>query len=41
MKKSPIDDPLFGRVVVRVDGRAMHADVCVQGQNPGAIEEPV
>jgi branched-chain amino acid transport system substrate-binding protein len=25
MKKSPIDDPLFGRVVVRVDGRAMHA----------------
>jgi branched-chain amino acid transport system substrate-binding protein len=25
MRKSPIDDPLFGRVVVRVDGRAMHA----------------
>ena len=25
MKKSPIDDPLFGRVVVRVDGRATHA----------------
>ena len=25
MKKSPIDDPLFGRLVVRVDGRAMHA----------------
>jgi branched-chain amino acid transport system substrate-binding protein len=25
MKKSPIDDPLFGRVVVRADGRAMHA----------------
>jgi branched-chain amino acid transport system substrate-binding protein len=25
MKKSPIDDPLFGRVVVRIDGRAMHA----------------
>jgi branched-chain amino acid transport system substrate-binding protein len=24
MKKSPIDDPLFGRVVVRIDGRAMH-----------------
>jgi branched-chain amino acid transport system substrate-binding protein len=25
MRKSPIDDPLFGRVVVRIDGRAMHA----------------
>jgi branched-chain amino acid transport system substrate-binding protein len=25
MKKSPIDDPLFGRVVVRMDGRATHA----------------
>jgi branched-chain amino acid transport system substrate-binding protein len=25
MKKSPIDDPLFGRVVVRKDGRATHA----------------
>ena len=25
MKKSPIDDPLFGRVVVRPDGRATHA----------------
>jgi branched-chain amino acid transport system substrate-binding protein len=25
MKKSPIDDPLFGRVVVRSDGRATHA----------------
>ena len=25
MKKSPIDDPLFGHVVVRIDGRAMHA----------------
>ena len=25
MKKSPIDDPLFGRVVVRNDGRATHA----------------
>ena len=24
MKKSPIDDPLFGRVVVRIDGRATH-----------------
>ncbi|HXE24615.1 MAG TPA: ABC transporter substrate-binding protein [Roseiarcus sp.] len=24
MKKSPIDDPLFGRVVVRADGRATH-----------------
>ena len=25
MRKSPIDDPLFGRVVVRPDGRATHA----------------
>jgi branched-chain amino acid transport system substrate-binding protein len=25
MKKSPIDDPLFGRIVVRPDGRAIHA----------------
>ncbi len=25
MKKAPIDDPLFGRVVVRIDGRATHA----------------
>jgi branched-chain amino acid transport system substrate-binding protein len=25
MKKSPLDDPLFGRVVVRTDGRATHA----------------
>jgi|SRR5271166_2073837 len=25
MKRAPIDDPLFGRVVVRADGRAMHA----------------
>jgi len=25
MKRSPIDDPLFGRVVVRADGRATHA----------------
>ena len=25
MKKSPIDDPLFGPVAVRADGRATHA----------------
>jgi branched-chain amino acid transport system substrate-binding protein len=24
MRKAPIDDPLFGRVVVRIDGRATH-----------------
>jgi branched-chain amino acid transport system substrate-binding protein len=25
MRSAPIDDPLFGRVVVRPDGRAVHA----------------
>ncbi len=25
MKTSPIDDPLFGHVVIRSDGRARHA----------------
>ena len=34
MKKSPIDDPQFGRVVVRIDGRAMHAMYVFRVKSP-------
>jgi branched-chain amino acid transport system substrate-binding protein len=35
MKKSPIDDPLFGRVVVRPDGRATHVMYVLRVKTPG------
>jgi branched-chain amino acid transport system substrate-binding protein len=35
MKKAPIDDPLFGRVVVRADGRATHAMYVFRVKPPG------
>ena len=35
MKKAPIDDPLFGRVVVRADGRAIHAMYVFRVKPPG------
>ena len=35
MKKAPIDDPLFGRVVVRADGRATHAMYVLRVKPPG------
>jgi hypothetical protein len=34
MKKSPIDDPLFGHVVVRADGRATHAMYVFKVKSP-------
>src|SRR4029077_14952960 len=34
MKKSPIDDPLFGHVVVRADGRATHAMYVLKVKSP-------
>ena len=34
MKKSPIDDPLFGPVVVRADGRATHAMYVFKVKSP-------
>src|SRR6201986_381370 len=34
MKKSPIDDPLFGHVVVRSDGRATHAMYVFRVKSP-------
>ncbi len=36
MRKAPIDDPLFGRVVVRSDGRATHAMYVFKVKAPGA-----
>ena len=34
MRASPIDDPLFGHVVVRVDGRATHAMYVFKVKSP-------
>lgn len=34
MKQSPIDDPLFGHVVIRPDGRAVHAMYLLQVKAP-------
>jgi len=34
MKKSPIDDPLFGHVVIRADGRATHAMYVFKVKSP-------
>jgi branched-chain amino acid transport system substrate-binding protein len=34
MKATPIDDPLFGRVSIRPDGRAMHAMYLLQVKTP-------
>ena len=39
MKATPIDDPLFGHVTIREDGRAMHRYVSAAGQVAGRIEE--
>ncbi len=36
MRKAPIDDPLFGRVVVRSDGRAAHAMYVFRVKAPAA-----
>ena len=36
MRKAPIDDPLFGRVVVRPDGRATHAMYVFKVKAPAA-----
>ena len=36
MREAPIDDPLFGRVVVRADGRAMHAMYVFRVKPPAA-----
>ncbi len=36
MKKAPIDDPLFGRVVVRADGRAIHPMFVFKVKAPAA-----
>ncbi len=36
MKKAPIDDPLFGRVVVRADGRATHKMYVFKVKDPAA-----
>jgi branched-chain amino acid transport system substrate-binding protein len=34
MKESPIDDPLFGHVVIRPDGRAVHSMYLLQVKSP-------
>ena len=34
MKQSPVDDPLFGHVVIRPDGRAVHAMYLLQVKTP-------
>jgi branched-chain amino acid transport system substrate-binding protein len=34
MKTSPIDDPLFGPVVIRADGRATHAMYVFKVKSP-------
>ena len=34
MKATPVDDPLFGRVTIRQDGRAMHAMYLLQVKTP-------
>ena len=34
MKESPIDDPLFGHVVIRPDGRAVHSMYLLQVKAP-------
>jgi branched-chain amino acid transport system substrate-binding protein len=34
MKQSPVDDPLFGHVVIRQDGRAVHPMYLLQVKAP-------
>ena len=38
MKEMPTDDPLFGKGKIRADGRKIHADVPVRGQEAGRVE---
>ena len=39
MKQSPVDDPLFGHVVIRPDGRAVHAMYLLQVKTPGESKD--
>ena len=39
MKATPIDDPLFGHVTIREDGRAMHAMYLLQVKSPAESKE--
>ena len=38
MRSAPIDDPLFGRVVVRPDGRAVHAMYVFKSEGAGSVQ---
>jgi branched-chain amino acid transport system substrate-binding protein len=40
MKAAPIDDPLFGRVTIREDGRAMHPMYLLQVKSPAESKGP-
>ena len=38
MKEMPTDDPLFGKGTIRADGRKIHDDVSVRGEEAGGIQ---
>jgi branched-chain amino acid transport system substrate-binding protein len=40
MKANPIDDPLFGTVKIRVDGRALHDMYLVEVKKPSESKGP-
>jgi len=39
MKQSPVDDPLFGHVVIRQDGRAVHSMYLLQVKTPSESKD--
>jgi branched-chain amino acid transport system substrate-binding protein len=40
MKATPVDDPLFGHVTIRQDGRALHPMYLLQVKTPAESKEP-
>ena len=41
MKAMPTDDPLFGKGMIRADGRHMHQRLSDEGEIAGGIEGPM
>jgi branched-chain amino acid transport system substrate-binding protein len=39
MKANPSDDPIFGKVTIREDGRAMHPVYLLQAKSPAESHE--
>ena len=40
MKAAPSDDPVYGKVAIRADGRAMHPVYLLQAKTPAQSNEP-